>query len=85
MVEFVSKKGSLESNLREHVNGKAHNVAFGASVGAAQLYNSNPKPKGRPPKPPSGKDHAQRDLSSFLVHVNEPQHVGSSYNSCDHS
>ena len=84
-LNLFPKTGSLESNLREHMNGKAYNVALGAFIGAAQLYTSDPKPKGRPPKPPSAKDHAQQDLSSFLVHVNEPHHVGSSSNSCDHS
>ena len=84
-LNLFPKTGSLESNLREHVNGKAHNVVVRASIGAKQLHTSDPKPKGRPPKPPSGKDHAQRDLSSFLVHVSEPHHVGSSSNSCDDS
>ena len=81
-LNLFPKIGSLESNLCEHVNGKAHDDVVGASNRATQLNTSDPKPKG-PPKPPSGKDYAQRDLSSFLVHVNEPHHVGSNSNSCD--
>ena len=84
-LNLFPKTGSLESNLCEHVNGKAHDDAIGASNRATQLYTSDPKRKGQPLKPPSGKDYAQRDLSSFLVHINEPHHVGSSSNSCDHS
>ena len=41
-LNLFPKRGSLESNLRKHVNGKAHHVA----IGAAQLYTFNPKPKG---------------------------------------
>jgi hypothetical protein len=39
VVEFFPKTGSLESNLCEHVNGKAHNVAVRASVGTRKHQN----------------------------------------------
>ena len=54
-MHLFPKTASLESIMREHVIGKSHHDAVShISIGCST--KSDPKPKGRPFKPPSSKD-----------------------------